>query len=71
MNFDAKAEAMEVAALWPSFLDAHSVWCENDYPRFMAEQAFKRNWSVLDAFMVDRYFQDGLDEYWRQKDAER
>lgn len=37
----------------------------------MRQQAFEYDWTLREAFEVDFYFQEALDEYHAEKDAER
>ena len=66
-TFDAKKAALEIAALWPAFVKSTQSGAER-YADFMAEHAAKNGWTIREAFLVDYYFQDGLDEYWKAQD---
>lgn len=69
--FDAKQKAKEIAPLWPDFVTDWGTFNDKTYADFMTQQAFENDWTLREAFQVDFYFQEALDEYHAAKGADR
>lgn len=70
-RFDAKQKAKEIAPLWRDFVTDWGTFNDRTYAEFMAQQAFEGDWTLREAFHVDFYFQEALDEYNAEEDAKR